>query len=252
MKEKLLVMAKAAPEISSKYEQLVCVAGVTESGEWRRIYPIPWRIFWESSSRNFKKKHWIEYDTTEPGDYRPESMKIDMSTIKPLGAAKFSEIEGLLRERLTTMDELQELGPKKASLGVIEPKELIDFIPTTNKHYEELVKKSGQRDLSGGKAIKLDIPENKYRYIFRDRLGEGKPHESLCEDWEVGELYRHCKEYLVQGIYKDEEEMNQKIKEKMLNQIAKNGHLYFIAGSHFIFPTYMIVGVVYPRKSDLS
>ncbi|MDE1768833.1 MAG: hypothetical protein KGH67_04430 [Candidatus Micrarchaeota archaeon] len=51
MKEKLLVLAKAAPEISSKYEHLVCVAGITESGEWRRIYPIPWKIFWESSSK---------------------------------------------------------------------------------------------------------------------------------------------------------------------------------------------------------
>lgn len=59
MKERLLVLAKAVPEISSKYEHLVCIAGITEAGKWRRIYPIPWKIFWKSSSRNFKKKYWI-------------------------------------------------------------------------------------------------------------------------------------------------------------------------------------------------
>lgn len=39
MKERLLVLAKAAPEASKKYEELICVAGITEKGEWRRIYP---------------------------------------------------------------------------------------------------------------------------------------------------------------------------------------------------------------------
>ena len=34
--------------------------------------------------------------------------------------------------------------------------------------------------------------------------------------------------------------------------IAKNKHAYFIVGSHFRFPTYMIVGVVYPTKKDLG
>jgi len=46
--------------------------------------------------------------------------------------------------------------------------------------------------------------------------------------------------------------VHQKIKEKMLSGINKFGHVYFIAGSHFIFPTYMVVGVIYTRKSDIS
>jgi hypothetical protein len=252
MKERLLVLAKAVPEISSKYESLVCVAGITDSGEWRRIYPIPWNIFWGTSSRNFKKKYWIEYETAGSGDYRHESMKIKPETIKPIGEASFSEIESMLKDRLTTIEELEELGPKKTSLGVVEPKELIDFVPTSNKHYEELTQMSKQKDLSGGKAVKLDIPEYKYRYIFKDVIGEKRNHENLCEDWEVGELYRNCKRYLEQGKYKNEEELHQKVKEKMLTKITKNGHFYFIVGSHFIFPTYMIVGVVYPRKEDIE
>ena len=55
MIERLLVLAKAIPEISSKYEHLVCVAGITDSGEWMRIYPIPWKVFWKNSRTNLKK-----------------------------------------------------------------------------------------------------------------------------------------------------------------------------------------------------
>ena len=66
------------------------------------------------------------------------------------------------------------------------------------------------------------------------------------------ELYRKCEEYRKAGKYKDEAEVHEKVREKMLNSIAKNKHLYFIAGSHFRFPTYMVVGVIYPRKADLD
>ena len=150
MKEKLLVLAKATPEISSKYEQLVCVAGITDQGEWRRIYPIPWKSFWKSSGTNFKKKSWIEYELLSdlPSDHRPESRKIDFSTITPLGEASFAEIEKLLQQRKTCIEDLEAVGVKKQSLGVVEPK-VIDFLPTTNKHYEELILKSGQQTLLG-------------------------------------------------------------------------------------------------------
>lgn len=253
MKERLLVLAKATPEISSKYEHLVCVAGITDKGEWRRIYPIPWKVFWKTSGINFKKKSWIEYEleSNVPSDHRPESRKIKFETIKPLGNARFNEIEQLLKERKTCIEELEERGPKIKSLGVVKPTEILDFAPTSNPHYEKLVTKSAQMDLFGKPAVKLDIPEYKYRYIFKDDQ-EGRIHELLCEDWEVGELYRKCEKYREEGKYKDENEVHQKVREKMLYGITKNEHVYFVVGSHYRFPTYMIVGVIYPRKSDLK
>ncbi len=253
MKERLLVLAKATPEISSKYEHLVCVAGITEKGEWRRIYPIPWKVFWKSSGKNFKKKSWIEYEleSEEPSDHRPESRKIKFDTIKPLGGARFSEIEQLLKKRKSCIEDLEKKGSRVQSLGVVEPTEILDFAPTGNPHYEKLVTKSAQKDLFGKPVVKLDIPEYKYRYIFKDDQ-EGRTHELLCEDWEVGELYRKCKQYLEIGKYKDQKEVHQKVREKMLQGITKNGRVYFVVGSHYRFPTYMIVGVIYPKKSDLK
>ncbi len=252
MKERLLVLAKAAPEVSSKYESLICIAGITDKGEWRRIYPIPWKAFWRSSNQNFRKKTWIEYElqNDKPSDHRPESRKIRFETIKPCEEATFGEIEKLLRDKLTTIEKLEEKGTKTQSLGVIEPTELLDFGPTTNQHYEALVTKTKQTTLTGEKAVKLDIPKFKYRYLFKDDI-EGRVHENLCEDWEVAELYRKCEQMRSEGKYKDENEVHQKIKDKMFGSIMKNKHIYFIVGSHFRFPTYMIVGIIYPKKTDL-
>ncbi|MFH1285639.1 MAG: hypothetical protein ABIH99_03580 [Candidatus Micrarchaeota archaeon] len=254
MRERLLVLAKASPEISSKYESLVCVAGITDKGEWRRIYPVPWEVFWKSSGKNFKKKSWIEYElqSEEPSDHRPESRKIKFETIKPLGEAGFEEIETILKKKISCIEKLEAEGPKKQSMGVVAPTQILNFLPTTNSHYEALLTKSAQRDLFGNSAVKLDIPKYKYRYVFKDEDGaEGRVHELLCEDWEVGELYRKCEDYRKLGKYKDENEVHQKVQEKML-AIAKTKHIYFIVGSHFRFPTWMIVGVVYSKKSELS
>ena len=227
MRERLLVLAKACPEISQKYESLVCVAGITDKGEWRRIYPIPWQVFWKSSGTNFKKKSWIEYEleSDKPSDHRPESRKVRFETIKPCGDASFSDIDALLRKNLTSIEELEASGPKARSLGVIEPKEIFDFASTTNPHYQELLAKGAQMDLFGQKAIKLDIPAYKFRYIFKDDT-DGRTHELLCEDWEVGELYRHCEDYRKIGKYRDESEVMQKVSEKMLAQIARKKPIY--------------------------
>lgn len=243
------------PEISEKYEQLICVAGITESGDWRRIYPIPWEKFWKGSETKFSKKNWIEYElrSTEPSDHRPESRKIDFDTIKPLNRANFKDIESLLNERLTTIEQLESKSTMVNSLGVVKPYKVSDFAPTENKHYKELVTRKAQKDLFGNDAINIDIPKYKYRYIFNDG-DKCRGHEMLCEDWEVSELYRHCEDYRKRGKYKDKEEVHQKVKEKMLNDLFnkfRRDHVKFIVGSHYRFNTYMIVGVIYPKKAEV-
>ena len=45
VRERVIVLAKTYPELSSKHGPIVCVAGVNEYGEWRRLYPIPFKIW---------------------------------------------------------------------------------------------------------------------------------------------------------------------------------------------------------------
>ena len=54
--ERITVVAKTYPEDSRKYGGLVCTAGINDKGEWRRLYPIPWALFWSENAHSRAKK----------------------------------------------------------------------------------------------------------------------------------------------------------------------------------------------------
>ncbi len=249
MKERLLVLAKAAPIVSTKYENLVCVAGITDKGEWRRLYPIPWKCFWGRSPNQFSKKQWIEYElrSDEPSDHRPESRKVKYETIRAIGTASFKDINAIIQPKLTTLEKLVSIGPRKASLGIVRPA-IDEFYEMTNAQYEKWTGQKAQTTLNNTSAQPLEIPQKKYGYKFRD--SKTGAHALLCEDWEIAELYRNCEEYRKKGKYKDDAEVFEKIKQKMFNELPAKKDLYFVVGTHFRFPTYMIVGALYPKKTD--
>ena len=248
MKEKICVLVKTYPNVSKKYDHLVCVGGFTDKWEWRRIYPIPWKIFWNNNS--FKKKQWrvFELKDDKPSDHRPESRKFISSDFSK--EASFKEIHAFLESEKTSLEELQLKGHKEKSMGVIKPYEILDFIEEKNPHYEKNISKQQQKTLQGSSAVKIDILPKQYSYIFKCCKDCPKQHKLICEDWELGQLYRNCEIARKIGKYKDEKEVFQKIKLKFLNQLSKKKDLYFIVGTHYRFNTYMIVSVVYPKKTD--
>lgn len=64
----------------------------------------------------------------------------------------------------------------------------------------------------------------------------------MCEDWELGALYRH---YLP-----DTDKAFEKCKDKFLNQLPKKKDLHFMIGTHYRWKTPMIISVLYPRKNE--
>ncbi|MBI5347321.1 MAG: hypothetical protein HZB66_01790 [Candidatus Aenigmarchaeota archaeon] len=251
VREKLLVLAKTCPVVSKSYEHLVCVAGITGVGEWRRIYPVPWVLFSKHCETKFKKKQWIEYElkSNEPSDHRPESRKIMPESVKPLEEADFSVIKDMLDKKLTTLEHLHKQGHHIASLGAMKPI-IEDFHACDNIQEEKLIRMSTQMTLFGTKAMKIDVPEMNFNYIFRCGGQECKGHDMLCLDWELGELHRKCEEYRSHGKYKDDGEVFEKVGYRMMNDMLKKKCLYFIVGTHSTWGTYMIISVIYPRKDD--
>ncbi len=252
MKEKLCVLAKTYPNVSKKYYHLVCVGGFTQNFKWRRIYPVPWKMFWENQT-SFKKKSWIEYETQSdvPSDHRSESRKVIDTSIKSLGDAKFKEINDFLRENITTMEKLTAINHRKVSMGVIKPYKILNFVQEPNEHYEKNIQKQAQQTLDGGSAVKIDILPKTYSYVFYCSPDCKTKHKIMCEDWELGQLYRNCEKFREQGKYKDEKEVFEKIREKFLDTLPKKKDFYFIVGTHYRFTTYMIISVIYPKKNDV-
>ena len=58
MTEKILITVKTYPTLSKKYAELVCTAGITESGEWRRLYPVRFRQLYDE--QKYSKYQWVE------------------------------------------------------------------------------------------------------------------------------------------------------------------------------------------------
>lgn len=83
MRKKILIVVKTYPTKSKKYTELVCTAGVDSEGKWYRIYPIPTKTLKEYEG--LKKYTWIDAEIEkDKSDNRPESYKINISSVTPL------------------------------------------------------------------------------------------------------------------------------------------------------------------------
>ena len=252
-REKLLVLAKTYPTVSKTYEHLVCIAGITEDGEWRRIYPVPWKLFWKGSEKKFKKKCWISYElrSDKPSDRRPESRKIDFNSIKVHEEEDYRTIKKMLDERLTTLEDLQSQDDKVVSLGVLRP-EILDFVWEDSEYYAKVQDMARQVTLeitlgTGKSAVRIKVPDKKFQYVFKCNPECPKRHKIMCEDWELGMLYLNSLER-----HKDREIAAEKVREKFLGDIPERKYVYFVVGTHNKYPnTWLIVSVLYPKKSDI-
>ena len=84
-KLKVLITVKTYPIPSGKYDELVCTAGVTESGDFVRLYPINFRDL--PFNQQYKKYQWIEVmaEKHRGRDVRRESYRPDSDTIQIIG-----------------------------------------------------------------------------------------------------------------------------------------------------------------------
>lgn len=128
---RVLITVKTYPIPSSKYDELVCTAGVTEAGDFVRLYPINFRDL--PFSQQYKKYQWIEVQAAKHTgrDSRKESYRPVGDSIRVLGDPIKSN-PGNWRERARyalakkaqSMEELRESQDSdRTSLGVFKPKE---------------------------------------------------------------------------------------------------------------------------------
>ena len=71
---KVLITVMTYPYPSREYRETVCTAGITEAGQWVRLYPIDYR--YRPEHQKFRKWQWIEVALAPWGygtDQRAES-----------------------------------------------------------------------------------------------------------------------------------------------------------------------------------
>jgi len=258
--KKVLVTIKAYPEYSRKHGEIVCVAGITDEGDFIRLYPVPFEYF--RCRKKIPKYSWIEVQCQRAGKemlQRKESYKIrkefginiiDDSLLRKDGHTPWEERGKVILPLVSP--SLEDLEKKfkidKTSLGLIKPYELIDFYSTTplneiDKERSKLI----QKTLFNEDRTVLDRIPHIFYYKFRCSQSCLKIHNISIEDWEIFQSFREWS-----NRYKTPELLWEKIRQRYYNDFIKKD-LHFFMGTDSRWGSWMIIGAYYPpKKSEIK
>ncbi len=239
MKERVLILVRAIPKKSEKYGRLVCVAGINDDNEFRRLYPYTLR------TARFHKKDIIEVEAGEnPRDKRKESRRISGET-RLAGHVDDSEAVRRLTPLITSIAKLEK---EERTLGVIKP-ELLDARVTVNStnvlDEQTYLDTASELGMAVKEKVKLPVSAS---YVFRCNdpgcSCSKKPHDIVVIDWEVNELARN-----VMKRTTDKREIGEKIRAKLFN-FMKTRDFYLFVGTHNRWGTWLIIGFYYPQHRE--
>ncbi len=262
-KEKIWITVKTYPVFSKKYFELVCTAGINERGEWRRLYPIPFRRM--NEIEKYKKYQWIEAAIEkDTSDHRPESYKIkgEITIISSIDTKNCWEKRRHILKNTPTFDNKQEIIKKahtnQLSLTIFRPKKIIGF------EYEKTEREWSQETIrqleAENKQLNLNLFEDfkkeiklvkkvpyKFFYKFLDAANEES--RLMIEDWEIGALYWNCLRK-----HGNEQKALIDVQNKYEGFISKNEVLLFLGTTKEFHirkarNPYVIIGVFYPPKT---
>lgn len=259
--QKVLMVVKTYPNLSRKYGELVCTAGITPEGKWIRIYPIKFRDL--KQYQKFPKYSWIEIDLVRNhSDFRVESyspVRQD-SEIKIIDKIDTSN-NWLLRKRMIDKvgicNEFETLIKKaknhKYSLGIIRPKLIEDFYFEKEKSIQWSPEQLAYYQQP---QFFKDIPKTPnlrklpYKFKYRFTTEDGEIRNLMIEDWEIGQLFWNCLDK-----YGSEEIALKKVKERYFDDFVTKKDLLFFVGTtksnHFVSRNpFIIIGAFYPKKTE--
>ena len=237
MTEKILITVKTYPTLSKKYAELVCTAGVTENGEWRRLYPVRFRQLYDE--QKYSKYQWVQAKLEKStSDSRPESYKIIANSLNPIGIPLPTDKFWRARreaffEKVEIHEDLEVLIKKahrnELSLAIFRPTRFLEFkTELVERKWDaeilaDLEKQKLQLHLFKDEetvARELEVVQKlpyKFSYQFEDC--RGKKSKLMIEDWEIGALYWNC----LRNNDNDERVALEKVKEMYWDYFVQSG-----------------------------
>jgi hypothetical protein len=251
-KTRVFITVMTYPHPSETHQELVCTAGITENGDWVRLYPIDYR--YRPRNQQFQKYQWIEIGLSEQGaknDNRRESRKPDLESIKLVGdpvSAKNgwrARREIIDRMPVNTRLQLEALyESERTSLGIVRPTEILDLkVEQAERDWKpQWQAKLNQFSLFSGPPKRLEKLPYKFSYVFRCEDTGEKPHMAMIEDWELGVLYRKEVERLG-----DEQAAVSSVRKKFFDEMCHPSRdTRFFMGTTFPFNSWVVIGVFWP------
>jgi len=237
----VLITVKTYPQLSSRYGELVCTAGLLNGERWIRIYPIPFRFL--QDSRQYPKYSWITLDQERrTQDFRPESYRPRRGIDEPIQVdeklgtknAWAGRKDFVLKEVFTSMTELISLAKseERKSLATLKPTEIVGFVieETDRDWKDKIIAQNQQGDMfetndRGEMQARQYVQKLPYKYSYQFLSeGDNRPRKMMIEDWEIGALFWNC----MQRTNGDEIAANDLVRQKYLNTFREKNDLYFL------------------------
>lgn len=253
---RVLITVKTYPIPSAKYDELVCTAGVTEKGDFIRLYPVNFRDL--PYSRQYRKYQWIEVTVEKHTgrDTRKESYRPVHGSIKilgePISAGKdwSDRARYVLARPAQSMEELWERQKAdSASLGIVRPKLVHDLLikPDEPQWKPRFLAELRQARLWDDRKASKEPPRKvpfKFQYCFECDDPRCKGHTMMITDWEVGALF-----WREVDNGKSHEDAADSVRKKFLEQICgPKRDTYFYVGTVLAHATWVVIGVFWPPR----
>jgi len=259
---KVLPLVKAYPNLSRKYGEVSCIAGLDmDTGGWIRLYPVPFRSL--EDTQKFRKYEPIRARVQRrSADRRPESWRVDADSIERIAPAlstargweaRRSIVEPAIGESMCAIRRnQQETG---SSLGMFRANDVSDLVideverdPEKSEMAEAWVAQGSLLGASELKQQRKALEQIPYRFQYRYRCSDGgcQGHLQSIVDWEIVELFRNVR---------DQPNWQYQIRKKWLDQMCgADKDTAFIVGNQHQYPDgFLILGVWWPpRLQQLS
>ncbi len=258
---RVLITVMTYPHPSETYTELVCTAGVTEAGEWVRLYPIDYR--YRPPEQKFRKYQWIELELEARGagnDSRAESRRPRLDTIRLLGRPLSADQNWLARREIIeklpvwTLNQLRDrhdqdrkAGRPQISLGVVKPTRILDveIEPTSGDWKPEWKAMLSQGVLFEDPPKEIRKLPFTWKYVFQCADSGDDTHRAMNEDWEIGVLY--WKEVQRLG---SPERAAESVRQKCLQMVGDDRDPRFFMGTVFPYNTWIVLGVFWPARES--
>ena len=268
-KRRVFIVVKTYPTISSKYDELVCTAGILDDGSWVRIYPFPFRKL--EYEQRYKKYQWITLPLSKnTADVRPESYKVDDITQAvtegaPIGTGQaWAERKQIICKNNPIHNDLTKLielaNGNELSLAIFKPTKICEFrVKEVAREWSyeklrDLEEKARQLSLFQNEdEVKREfkaVPKLPYKFSYQLEDCNGRQSTMMIEDWEIGALYWNC----LKQHDGDEFRAVQMVRQKYMDEFSSCDIHLFLGTTkkfHGRAPNpFVIIGVFYPPFSS--
>jgi hypothetical protein len=250
---RIMITVKTYPELSTKYHETSCVAGIRlDLGAPRhvRLFPVPFRLLQEASQ--FAKYSIIEVDVQPHNrDRRPESLRPNLDTLHVVDQIstsdgwkqRYAHLEPLVATSLCAIKRDQEA--RGTSLGIFRPAEVTGFrLAAAEPWPTSKAALADQLDLFDQDLSRLEWVPLEFRYNFRCADEECPGHDMGLKDWEAGESYRKfLRKY-------GERAVQDKLRERWFDRMfTPDRAVHCFVGNISAHPkTFMLLGLFYPQR----